>query len=93
VARHKKLKKLAKKLGLESLTLPVPRDFAEADRQEHLVLAALVRTLPFAERLSLLREARRLRGVLHASTKARREALRFHRGALLRHRLDVPSFW
>lgn len=93
VERHKKLAKVAKKLGLDRLTLPVPRDFAEADRQEHLVLAVLVRTLPFPERLGLLKEARRLRGGLHMSAQARREALRFHRGALVRHRLEVPSFW
>ncbi|MBE2248782.1 MAG: hypothetical protein IAE78_04470 [Myxococcus sp.] len=96
--RHKKLLRVVKRLAVErpalrALTLRVPDDFAQADRQEHLVLAALARTLPFVERVTLLREARRLSGGLLATAGARRDALRLHRGALVRHRLDVPSFW
>jgi hypothetical protein len=93
VARHRKLERVAKKLGLKRLALPVPKDLAEADRQEHVVLATLVRTLPFPQRLSLLKEARGMRGETHTSDEARRETLRFHRAALVRRSLDVPSFW
>lgn len=95
-ARHQKLEAVVKKLARERpalahLSLPLPKDFDEADRLEHLVLAAVVRTLPFDERLSLLKEAKRLR---HGSSAAtRRDSLRFHRGALLRHRLALPAFW
>lgn len=96
--RHKKLVAVVKKLakerqGLLTLTLAPPRDFEAADRQEHLVLAVLARTLPFAERLALLKEARRLRGTVDSSASSRRDSLRFHRAALVKHRLDVPSFW
>lgn len=98
LTRHKRLTALVKKLGLarpalRRLTLKAPHDFAAADRNEHLVLAALVRTLPFPERLALLREARGLVGELRASAATRRDSLRFHRGALVRRRLDLPSFW
>lgn len=98
LARQKKLKAIVKKLSerwptLARLTLAPPHDFEASERQEHLLIAACLRALPFAERLALLREARRLRGDQKTSAAARRESLRFHRAALARHRLDLPSFW
>lgn len=98
LTRHKKLKTIVKKLGerwprLTALTLARPHDFAASERQEHLVIAACLRALPFSDRLALLREARLLRGDQKTSVAARRESLRFHRAALARHRLDLPSFW
>lgn len=98
LARHKKLTAVVKKLcgrwpTLAGLTLAPPHDFEASERHEHLVIAACLRALPFADRLALLREARRLRGDQKTSTAARRESLRFHRAALARHRLDLPSFW
>jgi hypothetical protein len=57
-------------------------------------LALLARALPFSERTSLLREARRLvekADVL--SSGAKRESLRFHRSAQVRHRWELPAFW
>jgi hypothetical protein len=76
--RHQKLVKAVKKLARElpavgRVSLPVPKDFAESDRQEQLVLAALVRALPFPERLQLVREAKRLRGDGQTSAATRRD--------------------
>ncbi|MBL8917377.1 MAG: hypothetical protein JNJ54_00835 [Myxococcaceae bacterium] len=98
LARHKKLKSVVKKLAqrwpaIEALPLGPPHDFEASERQEHLVITACLRALPFSDRLALLREARRLRGGEPTSAAARRESLRFHRAALARHRLDLPSFW
>jgi hypothetical protein len=102
--RHKKLcatlKKLAKQtpalgpVAAHVLAQATPVDFEAANRLEELVLALLTRALPWAERTSLLREARRLvENAPAMSAGARRESLRFHRAALVRHRWDVPSFW
>jgi hypothetical protein len=103
--RHKKLKAALRKIGKthEALSpavkrllaaLPEPQDFAAANRQEELALAVLARALPFEERLALLREATRLVEKTGTASKgARRESLRFHRAALIRHRLEVPAFW
>lgn len=105
LARHKKLIAALKKLGKahEALMpvvkrllvgLPAPHDFDAANRQEELALAILTRALPFEARLELLREASRLvEKAQTASRRARRESLRFHRAALVRHRLGVPAFW
>lgn len=105
LARHAKLKAVLKKVGKaqEALApavrrlldrLPAPRDFDAANRQEELALAVLTRALPFEARLEVLREATRLvEKAQTASRRARRESLRFHRAALVRHRLGVPAFW
>jgi hypothetical protein len=96
-ARHQKLVALVRRLArqrpaLARLSLP-PVDGVDAStRQEHLVLASLVRTLPFPERLALLREARALASRL-ATAEARRSSARFHRDALLKRRLDLPALW
>ncbi len=57
--------------------------------------AQLMRALPFAERLVLLREARSVSGALtqQASTRARILSRRFHRGVALRKKLGLPPFW
>lgn len=105
LARHKKLRgalrKVAKEhpalagpaLGLAD-RLPPPADYAAASRQEALAMMALLRGLSREPRRALLREARSLvqkAGALTAG--ARRESLRFHRAALLRRNLELPSFW
>lgn len=104
VVRHKKLLAAVKKLAKEhpqlervrsrALALPQPHDFAASNEQEELVLAWLVRALPFAERRMILREARRLvENASAVSAQARRESLRFHRAALVRQKWSMPSFW
>jgi hypothetical protein len=102
--RHKKLLSALKKLAqAHPQARPVaerlaakkpPADFEAANRREDLALALLVRTLPFDERTSLLREARQLvekTDVLSAGAK--RESLRFHRAVGARHRWELPTFW
>jgi hypothetical protein len=105
VTRHKKLRAALKKVGkaheaawpaikrlLDAIEEPI--DFDAANRQEELALAVLTRAIPYEERLALLREATRLvENAQTASRRARRESLRFHRAALVRHRLGVPAFW
>ncbi|GMU62358.1 MAG: hypothetical protein AMXMBFR34_41210 [Myxococcaceae bacterium] len=103
--RHQKLKAALKKIGKahEALSpavkgllqvLSAPSDFDAANRQEELALAVLTRAIPYEERRVLLREATRLvEKAGTASKRARRESLRFHRAALIRHRLGVPAFW
>ncbi|MEW5738100.1 MAG: hypothetical protein AB1938_04200 [Myxococcota bacterium] len=105
VQRHKKLKAALKKIGKahEALLpavkrllagLPTPEDFDASNRQEELALAVLTRAIPYEERRVLLREASRLVEKAGAASKrARRESLRFHRAALIRHHLGVPAFW
>lgn len=105
LARHQKLRSALKKVVKTHdaiapavhqflSTLTEPEDFDAANRQEELALAVLTRALPFEERLTLLREAARLvEKAQAASRSARRESLRFHRAALVRHRLGVPAFW
>jgi hypothetical protein len=104
VTRHKRLAALLKKLARQHPALastaawvaaqPAPDDFQQGNRLEELALALLLRALPFPERTSLLRQARRLVENAPAMTAgARRESLRFHRAALVRHRWDVPAFW
>ncbi|MDX2014776.1 MAG: hypothetical protein SFW67_31555 [Myxococcaceae bacterium] len=95
LARHQKLvaavRRLAKERpALARLSLPPVEDFEASARQEHLVLAVLVRTLPFPERLALLREARALASGL-ATAEARRSSARFHRDALVKRQLDLPA--
>ncbi len=91
--RHHKLVLLVRRLSrqrppLARLRLPVPTTFERATRLEHLVLAAIVRTLPFDERTALVREAKALAGA-----EATADVRRFHRDALLKHRLDLPPLW
>jgi len=105
LARHKKLRAALKKLAKEQPglaapvsgwlgRLPPPADFDAANRQEELVWALLARALPFPSRLPLLRQALGLVQKAGAmSAQARRESLRFHRAALVRHELSVPAFW
>ncbi|MFZ5440044.1 MAG: hypothetical protein ACOZQL_08545 [Myxococcota bacterium] len=99
VTRHHKLVAALKKVTKPAppawlAKLPVPADYAAADRQEALALHLLVRALPFERRSSLLREARRLvekAGAMTATT--RRESLRFHRAALARQAWALPALW
>jgi hypothetical protein len=105
VTRHKKLRAALKKVGKthDGLVFTItrllerlgePADFDASNRQEELVLAVLTRAIPYEERLALLREATRLvENAQTASRRARRESLRFHRAALVRHRLGLPAFW
>lgn len=105
LARHQKLRAALKKIvktheaiapAVQKLisALREPADFDAANRQEELALAVLTRALPYEERRALLREAARLvEKAQAASRRARRESLRFHRAALVRHRLGLPAFW
>lgn len=105
LARHQKLRAALKKMAkthdaiapaVQKLisALREPADFDAANRQEELALAVLTRALPYEERRALLREAARLvEKAQAASRRARRESLRFHRAALVRHRLGLPAFW
>jgi hypothetical protein len=63
-------------------------------REEDLVVAALTRALPFPERLSVTRQVRgHVAKANPLSAAGRRMSRRFHRGALLREVLELPSFW
>lgn len=104
VTRHRKLGLVLKRLARQHPALastaawvaaqPPPADFQAGNRLEELALVRLLRALSFTERTSLLREARRLvENAPSMSAGARRESLRFHRAALVRHRWDVPAFW
>ncbi len=102
-ARVKKARAALQKLAREKPELApavhhlceqvLPREPMPSDLDERLE-AGLLRQLAFAERLALLREGRAL--ALEAtvlSPRARRLALRFHRGALLRRQLGLAAFW
>jgi hypothetical protein len=101
LVRFKKQRALLKKLGKEHPALdattfrllervPAPADYAASARQEELVFAALMRGLPFERRRALLREAGSLVQKAGSLTRgARREALRFHRAALLKRELGL----
>ncbi|MCA3012473.1 MAG: hypothetical protein INH41_08750 [Myxococcaceae bacterium] len=96
-ARHRKLVAVVRRLAKERpaltrLALPAVAHADAQSRQEHLVLAAIVRTLPFAERLALVREARALASKL-TTAEARRSSARFHRDALVKRKLDLPALW
>ncbi|MBX5484450.1 MAG: hypothetical protein IRZ16_21730 [Myxococcaceae bacterium] len=79
---------------LQTVLLAPTSDLAEADRREHVVLAVLLRALPFAERLALYKEASALCGDPRLqSAHARRMSRRFHRNALTRRALALPGFW
>jgi hypothetical protein len=99
VTRHKKLVaslKKALKPGVPAWVarLKVPADFQASERQEALAMALLARALPAPRRVELLREARRLvENTQAVSAGARRESLRFHRAALVRHAWGLPPPW
>ncbi len=77
--------------ALEQRRLGIEEAAARLDVAE----ARLLRALPFAERLALLREARAGRVALteQASTRARILSRRFQRGVALRKKLGLPPFW
>ncbi|MBK7860573.1 MAG: hypothetical protein IPJ65_18635 [Archangiaceae bacterium] len=76
------------------LALPPPHDFEAAQWQQELAHAALLRALPFTERLALLQQAVHfVQKAPPMSSAARRESLRLHRAALLRRHLSLPAFW
>lgn len=101
LARFKKQKALLRKLGrdrpqLEAACarllakLPAPADYPASAAQEELVLAALLRSLPWSTRGPLLAQARaavQRSGSL--SRPAHRESVRFHRAALLKRELGL----
>lgn len=99
LTRHKKLVASLKKALKPAVPawvarLPVPADYAASERQETLAMALLCRALPAPRRGELLREARRLvENTQAVSAGARRESLRFHRAALVRHAWGLPSPW
>ncbi|MBI3185611.1 MAG: hypothetical protein HYZ28_26025 [Myxococcales bacterium] len=105
--RHKKLlaglRKLAREqpaaaacVGrlIESALSAPPFDLAETSAREERVYAALLRALPFGERLGVLRQAAELAAGSGAiSVRARKLARRLHRTAALRRHLALPAFW
>jgi hypothetical protein len=71
-----------------------PQDSAEATAREELLDLLLVRLLPFGLRLPVLRQARQMtEEAAGLSRRARKLSLRFHRGALVRRRLELPAYW
>lgn len=96
LVRHRKLELALQRLVddypvLQRHTLRAPADATEAVRHEHLVLAWLMRALPFNTRLAVLRAARTASD--SSSRQTRVEVRRFHRDALLRRQLDLKPFW
>jgi hypothetical protein len=94
--RHQKLIKAVRKLSVDwpalaGLRLTQAESFEASARQEHLVIAFVIRSLPFRERLALVSEASR--HAFGTSRTARVQSLRFHRSALARQRLHIPAFW
>ncbi len=103
LARHAKLVSTLRRVGKERPALslerwvprlPEPDSLDSAARQEELAMALLLRSVPWAERREHLREARKLVQKVNVMTaSARRESLRFHRAAVVRRALDLPTFW
>ena len=99
VTRHKRLVAAIKKVTKPNVPpwvamLPTPGDFASSDRQESLAFNLLLRALPFSKRTTLLREARLVVEKAPAmSATTRRESLRFHRAALVRHAWSMSALW
>lgn len=97
--RHKKLVAAIKKATQPHpprwlALLKLPAHFEESERQERLVLALLWRGLPAAQRVKLLKDARAQVASAPFTSKAqRREAMWFHRGALIRQAWSLPSLW
>jgi hypothetical protein len=101
-SERKRLAAKLKKLGREHplLESPIGRLAADAlngrlDQDgERRVDCLLLRALPFPERLAVLKEATALEGGQRPlSHHGRRMARRFHVGAVLRRRLNLPRFW
>jgi len=86
--------------ALRKLARAQPR-FAEAIGRaldkvstEDQVMAVLARSLPFEERRGLARQVRqRVAEAKPLSPAGRRMSRHFHRGALLRQMLELPTFW
>lgn len=105
VARFKKLKAALKKVAKESpeyapllervaAALTEPADYQHSQWTEDLAVALLLRGLPWAQRLTLLREGRAsVEKAQVVSTAARQESRRFHRSALVRRALQLSSWW
>jgi hypothetical protein len=104
VVRHRKLVAALRKIAREVpslaatverlLALEHPADFDEAQWHQDLAHAALLRALPFLERIDLLHHARQLvQKAPPMSARARQESRRLHRAALLRRALSLPAFW
>jgi hypothetical protein len=105
--RHRKLKAALRKFASESprhhgvvthlLEGRLAREVEtarEASVNEEAVYLALLRSLPFVERIELLRQSRQLAQNGSAlSAQARRLSRRFHQAAVLRRVLGLPSFW
>jgi hypothetical protein len=104
--RHKRLRSALLRLARENpeLAAPVeqlrsgvlakvPEDLGRADFVEELCCALLLRALPFRRRLELYKQARLQAAPATSSAHARRVSCRFHRHAMLRRALGVPSFW
>ena len=71
-----------------------PESLEGLNRQEECVMAALIRALPFGQRIELLRQARILSQNTPAlSWSARKMARRFHRSAVAKRQLSLPPFW
>jgi hypothetical protein len=95
---HKKLVAQVKRLAPENAAwlarISPPTDFLAGERTALLISMRLLRSLDWAKRQALLREARLLVQKTHTTSPgARRESLRFHRAALLRHHLGLKSLW
>ncbi|MEN9800380.1 MAG: hypothetical protein RL653_4077 [Pseudomonadota bacterium] len=85
---HPLLAPVLERLAAEALGGRLDRD------GERRVDGALLRALPFPERLSVLKDATALEGGQRPlSHHGRRMARRFHVGAVLRRRLNLPRFW
>ena len=104
IKRHSKLLETLRKSGnagapvqkaLNHLrSIAPPFNLTEAQKNEEWAYVLILRALPFEERLSLLREARELSQDNPAvSWHARRMSVRFHRAAVLRRHVALPSFW
>jgi len=92
-AAHPRLRRPIDELLLRLSASPV--DLSAAANQLEMVQIRLLRALPFPQRLSILRQARAQMTSLApgASVRGRKLARRFHRAALLRKSLGLPSFW
>ena len=81
--------------GISALDSALRSRTADSPRQIDLLVARLLRALPFAERLAVLQGVRIRTQPLaeRASVRARVLARRFERSAALRNTLGLPAFW
>ncbi len=105
LAHHSELKAALRKSGrqhphlapaiasfIDALTEPA--DYTSSLSNEEKAMVVLARALPFDERLTLLKKASDLvQKAEPVSAAAKKESRRFHRGALLRQKLNLPNFW